>query len=285
MNRHPLFLGGGQASAKVHPVVLLSILDHHIRRNEDQTRVVGTLLGHVVDGVVHIRNCFPIPSSNSGDVIHVNMDFHRSMYELYQRVSNKEVIVGWYTTGNTLDDDCVAIHELFSMTTVNPVMLLVDTQMLHEQMGISAYVSTSVTIDQKSCGVQFRQIKLDIVASVSERIGVDILTRARDSEDHKTFGSSSLMADTDRLQNTIKSVISLLDRVLAYVENVLEGKVVGSKAVGRYLVDVINKIPRIDPQAFEEMFTGNLQDLLMVVYLSNLTRTQVALADRLQSVA
>jgi hypothetical protein len=36
-------------SVTIHPVVLLSILDHHSRRNKDQHRVIGTLLGSSYD--------------------------------------------------------------------------------------------------------------------------------------------------------------------------------------------------------------------------------------------
>ena len=38
-----LFLETGTHMAcKVHPVVLLSVLDHYLRRHEDQNRVIGT---------------------------------------------------------------------------------------------------------------------------------------------------------------------------------------------------------------------------------------------------
>ena len=41
---------------------------------------------------------------------------------------------------------------------------------------------------------------------------------------------------------------------------------------------------QIDPAEFEKMFNNSLQDLLMVVYLANLTRTQVVLQEKLNSV-
>ena len=36
---------------------------------------------------------------------------------------------------------------------------------------------------------------------------------------------------------------------------------------------------------FNQMFNSQVQDMLVVVYLANLTRTQLALAEKLQSVA
>ena len=46
-------------------------------------------------------------------------------------------------------------------------------------------------------------------------------------------------------------------------------------------MDTVSSIPRIDVGEFEKMFNTHLQDLLMVVYLANLTRSQLAIAERL----
>jgi len=48
-------------------------------------------------------------------------------------------------------------------------------------------------------------------------------------------------------------------------------------------MDSIMSVPRIEASAFERAFNGHLQDLLMVVYLSNLTRSQLAFAERMST--
>ena len=53
--------------------------------------------------------------------------------------------------------------------------------------------------------------------------------------------------------------------------------------LGRLLAEAVSTIPRIDAEAFEKMFNSSLQDLLMVVYLGSLTRTQLALAQKLST--
>ena len=49
--------------ANVHPLVLLSIVDHFNRVNlkRRNKRVVGALLGNVVDDVVEVVNSYAIP--------------------------------------------------------------------------------------------------------------------------------------------------------------------------------------------------------------------------------
>lgn len=49
--------------ANVHPLVLLSIVDHFNRVNLKQRnkRVVGALLGNAIDNVVEVVNSYAIP--------------------------------------------------------------------------------------------------------------------------------------------------------------------------------------------------------------------------------
>ena len=64
----PLILPAGvtENSVKVHPVVLFTICDAYIRRpNNNQGRIIGTLLGKVGDGVIDIRNCYAVHHNES----------------------------------------------------------------------------------------------------------------------------------------------------------------------------------------------------------------------------
>ena len=58
-----------QPPCRVHPVVLFTITDAFIRRNDGQERVIGTLLGSIVDGVVEVKSCYAVPHSESTDSV------------------------------------------------------------------------------------------------------------------------------------------------------------------------------------------------------------------------
>lgn len=58
--------------------------------------MIGTLLGTVNNGKIEVTNCFPVPHNETEEQVAVDMDYHRSMYELHRQVNPKEVIVGWY---------------------------------------------------------------------------------------------------------------------------------------------------------------------------------------------
>ena len=79
------------AACTVHPAVLFSIVDHYSRREEDQNRVIGTLLGTIGDdGEVTVCSCFPVPHTETDEQVAVNTDFHATMLQLHQRVYPKQ---------------------------------------------------------------------------------------------------------------------------------------------------------------------------------------------------
>jgi translation initiation factor 3 subunit F len=86
------------SSITIHPVALFSILDHYLRRNDEQPRVIGTLLGtRSSDNTqIHVRSSFAVLHSENEEQVAVDMEYHRTMYELHSRVNPKETIVGWF---------------------------------------------------------------------------------------------------------------------------------------------------------------------------------------------
>lgn len=60
-------------STSVNPLVFFSILDHYLRRNAGQDRVIGTLLGvRSEDGSeVEIKGCYPVPHLETEDQVKI----------------------------------------------------------------------------------------------------------------------------------------------------------------------------------------------------------------------
>jgi len=263
-------------ACKVHPVVILSILDHYIRRTEEH-RVIGTLVGTVSDGVVEIKNCFPVPHTE-GDQVGVDMEYHHNMIELHHKISPKEIIVGWYATGPSINEASVMIHEFYwREMNHSPIHLTVDTQLTNNSLQIKAYVSSNITFGDKPVGSQFLAIPLETQTLDAEKIGVDLLLKGEASRT-----TNELLSDVESIESSIQKLQQMLVVIQQYVDNVLAGKEVGDAAIGRHLLNsVTSTLPQLTPAGLESMFSGSLQDLLLVVYLANLTRTQLALADKL----
>ncbi|KAG1470563.1 hypothetical protein G6F56_002611 [Rhizopus delemar] len=266
------------------PVVLFSVLDHYLRRNEPETKVIGALLGvRSTDGTeVEIRNAFALIHTTDESEITLDREHYRSMYELHQRVNPEEVILGWYTAGSNLSPSCTPVQSFFTedVAPFQPIHVTIDTNDLFNSsdMGLRAYACAPVGFNKQLGDCLFLSIPCDVKYLDAERSGLDMLASAKTKESR----TASLISDMDHLEIAVTKLQEMLERISKYVDNVVAGEAQPNNAIGRYIMDTVSVVPKIDSAAFEKMFNSHLQDLLMVVYLANMTRTQLAVAERLQ---
>lgn len=131
-----------------------------------------------------------------------------------------------------------------------------------------------------SVGVQFHEIELSYSQDLSEVLAVDAMIR--DSEKSDVVESKEkIMNIREVLQVSIHNIQKSLNECLKYVRKVTNGEIKGDEEIGREIIDALNAIPRINIDQFKTSYINSIQDLLMVVYLSNLTKTQLMVAEKL----
>lgn len=91
----------------------------------------------------------------------------------------------------------------------------------------------------------------------------------------------SPMLDLAQVSDASAKLSTLLDELLTYVEDVLNSKQPPDNAVGRSLLDLIHSVPHMNTEQFAQMFNSNVKDLLMVISLSQLIKTQLQLNEKL----
>jgi translation initiation factor 3 subunit F len=91
----------------VHPNVVPSILDHYVRRPEEQKIVIGTLMGTVEANTVQISTSFSVPLTieikNGSPEVYFDSVYQSRMFNFYKRVNPKESLVGMYITTTNFD--------------------------------------------------------------------------------------------------------------------------------------------------------------------------------------
>ncbi|KAJ7591647.1 JAB1/Mov34/MPN/PAD-1 ubiquitin protease-domain-containing protein [Mycena floridula] len=260
----------------IHPVALFSILDHYLRRTDAQDRVIGTLLGVRTDTEVEVRSSFAVLHSETSEQVAVDMEYHRTMYELHHKVNPKEVIVGWYSTGSNLNTYSALIQNFYSQETAphQAIHVAVNTGIEEgEQAGRST--SSPVGVFPKPENCVFVPVPVELRYQNAERSGLDLLTNTLNAPNST---SAQPVTDIEILERSIQTVVSMLDRVLTYVRSVLAGEVKGDPAVGRYLMDTLGASTN---ELEKGGFNNSLQDTLMISYLANLVRAQAEVSARL----
>ncbi|KAK0230401.1 JAB1/Mov34/MPN/PAD-1 ubiquitin protease-domain-containing protein [Armillaria fumosa] len=265
-------------SVTIHPVALFSILDHYLRRTDKQDRVLGTLLGTRTDSGVEVRSSFAVLHSETSEQVAVDMDYHRTMYDLHHKVNSKEVIVGWYSTGSNLNTFSALIQNFYSQETAphQAIHVALNTGVDDgEPAGIKAYFSSPVGVFPRPENCVFVPVPVELRFHDAERSGLDLLTSTAASP---SSTSNQPLADLEILEQSIQNVSGMLDRVLVYVRSVLAGETKGDPALGRYLMDTLGAST---DDLEKGGFNASLQDTLMISYLANLVRAQAEVSSRL----
>ncbi|XP_063385364.1 eukaryotic translation initiation factor 3 subunit F [Cydia fagiglandana] len=264
---------------KVHPVVLFQIVDAYERRNADSHRVIGTLLGTCDKGVVEVTNCFCVPHKEHADQVEAELNYAMDVYELNRRVNATENIVGWWATGNEVTNHSSVIHEYYSRECREPVHVTLDTSLQGARMGLRAYVCVALGVPRGKQGCMFTPIDVTLTSYEPEIVGLQLC--------QKTMGPGGRSRqvqpapDLALVAEAATKLSSLLDQVLAYVEDVLAGRAAPHNATGRALLQLAQAVPGLAQDSFADAFANSVKDLLMVVTLAQLIKTQLQLNEKL----
>ncbi|XP_061718461.1 eukaryotic translation initiation factor 3 subunit F [Cydia pomonella] len=264
---------------KVHPVVLFQIVDAYERRNADSHRVIGTLLGTCDKGVVEVTNCFCVPHKEHADQVEAELNYAMDVYELNRRVNATENIVGWWATGNEVTNHSSVIHEYYSRECREPVHVTLDTSLQGARMGLRAYVCVALGVPRGKQGCMFTPIDVTLTSYEPEIVGLQLC--------QKTMGPGGRSRqvqpapDLALVAEAATKLASLLDQVLGYVEDVLAGRAAPRDEAGRALLQLAQAVPGLAHDSFADAFANSVKDLLMVVTLAQLIKTQLQLNEKL----
>ena len=226
-NMDPLYIEGTKdnlSEVQLHPVVLFSILDHYLRREESGEKVIGALLGSVgPGGVVNVTNSFGIFHKATQDEILVKSQTLRDMLELHRRADPNEILVGWYSTwrsptstnASASSSNTSSLHKRAQLLNergsneaeaaatpsgdyIDQFTLVVQdffaeaaspVRPIHLLIDLSLksshiHVMAYQPVLVRNIIAQFDRLKLSIVESTEERVAIDAMAQAALLSDH-----------------------------------------------------------------------------------------------------
>jgi len=243
--------------------------------------VIGTLVGNVDKQSVEVTNCFCIPHKEYEERVEADIVYAQDMYELNRKVAPHETLVGWFATGSEITSHSALIHDYYARETKDPIHLTLDTTLTSGRVTMKAYVFVPLGVPGATSGSMFTPVQVELVASEPEIAGLDLLNKTKFSK----VRTVEPMPELTKVADAAEKMQVMLDAVIQYVEAVLDGTEEPDNSVGRALNDMIQSVPKMDPDQFEVMLNSNMRDLLMVVYLSQMTKTQLQLNEKLSMVS
>ena len=194
------------------------------------------------------------------------------MAELQKKVNSRERIVGWWSTGTDVSGSDALIHNFYTNECMNPIHLILDTDVSQSGSVVKAFVSRVLSIDGVQLAREFQEVPCEVRTSEAERVVGDALLSET---------VESLPTELEGLASSLKNLDQLVGAAREYVDAVLTGKTEGDIGLGRQIADALTAVPKMSSEDMAKAIRNNQNDILLTTYLSDLIRAQLALSDRL----
>ena len=268
----------------VHPIVLLSVVDHYHRLGGNK-RVIGLLLGsHRGNGLLDVCNSFAVPfeeDSKDPSIWFLDHDYLENMYHMFKKVTAKEKIIGWYHTGPKLCSNDIEINKLISQYcyTKNAALVIIEAQPSSVGLPTDAYVAVEEVHDDgsPSC-LTFSHVASEMGAEEAEEVGVEHLLR--DIKD-TSVGTLSQVISSQLL--ALKGLHKSLAMIRTYLGMVVQDERPVNFAILNNLQDIFNLLPNLSVDELAKALTVQTNDQMLVLYLGSLVRSVIALHNLLDN--
>jgi len=260
----------------IHPIVLLSVVDHYNRVAKGTTkRVIGTLLGEIYDLKIHVTNCFAVPfeeDAKDPQVWFLDHNFHENMFAMFKKVNQKERMVGWYSTGPKIKPSDLSIHELFRRYTPEPLLCIMDVNPKDIELPMECYYSVQENTADEVFKRTFLHVNSTVGAFEAEEVGVEHLLR-----DIKNASASTLAVRVGDKISALKGLAVRLGEISKYLQSVVTGNLPMNQEIIYQLQEIFNLLPDQDSDELVRSFAMETNDMMLALYLGSMLRSTVAL--------
>lgn len=254
----------------VHPLVLLSVADHHARSvaRGSSKRVVGVLLGQDNGRSINVANSFGVPfeeDDKDAKTWFLDHNYVESMFDMFKKVNGalhvrfimpfswkgpdgatnrwyvaRERMIGWYHTGPKLRASDLEINELFKRFIARPVMVIVDVRPQTVGIPTDAYFAVEEIKDVRAVPLAARL--LGTVLFTLTRLYVQDGTETRKTFLHAPSAIEAEEAEEIGVEHLLRDIkdsttTTLATRVSEQLSS-LRGLAARLSDVQRYLADV-----------------------------------------------
>mmetsp|Transcript_16050 Transcript_16050/g.34706 ORF Transcript_16050/g.34706 Transcript_16050/m.34706 type:complete len:305 (-) Transcript_16050:43-957(-) len=260
---------------KLHPLVLINVSDHHTRTKANtggqDVKVLGCLLGIQSGRTVDITNSFEIKHDRTAAGIEINAAFLVKKQEQYKQVFPKLDVVGWYTTGQDLEEADKAVNRKIMEINESPVVMLLNPRVDHtrKDLPITLFESELRVVDGNPSQV-FVKAHYTVETSDAERIGVDQVAKILPSG--KASGSEQLTAHLIGMHSAIKMLNSRVRLIQQLLQKMQSGEVPFNHALVRKMSSLVHSLPAMDSPQFSKDYLTEFNDTMLTIYLSSMTK-------------
>lgn len=265
---------------RIHPLVIMHIADHltRLQQQTKNTRAFGVLMGQQQGRVVNVMEAFELiaPSDEEqkgGNKDPIDMKIFEEEYGLFKESYADYELLGWYCTGEKLEEFHTQCQNALRTINERPLLLLFNDKSDNvRELPITLYEE----IVHQSGEKEFNNIAFKIESDEAERVTAVHCAKVVSQQ------SDSGSTVTATYTNLHKAVTSLKDRVKAitqYLRDVKAGKIEGDQRILRQIKGMCNRLPTMISSNFQSELLSEYNDALLITYLAAITKSSAIAND------
>ncbi|XP_050389077.1 COP9 signalosome complex subunit 6 [Patella vulgata] len=264
----------GSVSVALHPLVIMNISEHwtRVKAQEGQpVQVLGALIGKQKGRNIEVMNSFELVIDHVDGGIVINMEYYNTKEEQFKQVFSDMDFLGWYTTGDTVNEADIKVHKQVCQINESPLFLKMNPITRHSEsvpLPISIYESVIDLVNGEAT-ILFVELTYTVATEEAERIGVNHVARMSTNE---TGDSSSVAQHLIAQHSSIKMLHSRVKIILEYIKAVQAGKIPKNHDVLREAYSLCYRLPVLNTHTFKEDFYNQCNDVGLMAYLGAMTK-------------
>ncbi|KAI8062850.1 COP9 signalosome subunit 6 [Gongronella butleri] len=264
----------------IHPLVLLNVSDHYTRtklQNPSAVGIYGALLAQQSGRDIDIINSFEL--NVNADTMTIDQDYLSTKLDQLKQVFPHLDFMGWYTVGEAPTALDIKLHDQVLHRNESSLFLQLNPQSLNggdhaSKMGATMPVDlyeSMYEVHEDRPRLVFVKTSYRIETNDAERIAVDHVAKP-DMSSTETSLSSSLLSSLTTQKNALSMLHSRLVFLQQYLQDVKSGVVPTDHEILRQVSSICLRSPVTDQLAFDDQYSREYNDILLIGYLASLTK-------------
>ncbi|KAG1473937.1 hypothetical protein G6F56_000656 [Rhizopus delemar] len=263
-------------SISVHPLVLLNISDHYTRTKlqyptvVENGRVFGALLASQSGRDIDIVNSFELfyrTVENESETL--DKPFLLYKLEQLKQVFPALDFMGWYTIGAQPTELDLKLHEQFLTVNESSLFLQLNPAALTngtKQFPIDIYEPIMDMAEGGHTRLAFIKASYKLETGEAERIAVDHVAKPSSTT------SDTIISHLTTQRNAIAMLHSRIQFLHQYLQDMNAGLVPIDHDILRQISSTCKRSTVLEKQAFQNQFSTEYNDVLLVAYLASITK-------------
>lgn len=261
----------GSVSVSLHPLVVMNISEHwtRVRAQEGKPQqVLGALIGKQKGRKIEVMNSFELLFAIIEDDIIIDRDYYNTKEDQFKQVFSDLDFLGWYTTGEGLNESDIKVHKQICEINESPIFLKLNPLAKTTELPVNVYESV-IDLVNGMATMLFVELSYTLATEEAERIGVDHVARMASSESTE---NSTVSEHLTAQHSAIKMLHGRVKLLLEYIKATESGQVPKNHEILREAHSLCHRLPVMNTSRFKEEFYNQCNDVSLMTYLGSITK-------------